>query len=226
MKNLSQFKKEKNIYNNIEFELQIKDIRNLIIKLNAKNEIIVSIPKSVPEKILIEFLDANLEKFYNHANEKKENSSINLKENWFYLFGQKMFFEDDKLNKKIIINNKKISYLNISKEDAINKYRKKELNVYLLIRQLQFQKIMNIDDHLIRVREKERAWATNHVLKKTIYYSVKLSAFSKEIIDYVIVHELAHNKEPNHSKKFWEIVSKYEPEYKLKRYKLKKGKYL
>lgn len=40
-------------------------------------------------------------------------------------------------------------------------------------------------------------------------------------IDYVVIHELAHLKEMNHSRKFWAIVEKHMPDYKEKRTGLK-----
>lgn len=41
------------------------------------------------------------------------------------------------------------------------------------------------------------------------------------VLDYVVVHELAHTKEKNHGKKFWNIVETYKPAYKQYRKWLK-----
>ena len=43
------------------------------------------------------------------------------------------------------------------------------------------------------------------------------------IIDYVVIHELAHLKEMNHSAKFWDVVDKYYPRYKQSRLWLRKN---
>ena len=39
----------------------------------------------------------------------------------------------------------------------------------------------------------------------------------KSIIKYVVIHELCHRKYLNHSKKYWNEVSKYVPDYKYKK---------
>ncbi len=44
-----------------------------------------------------------------------------------------------------------------------------------------------------------------------------------EIVDYVVVHELAHLKVPNHSKAFWRLVEGIFPDYKRRREWLKKN---
>ena len=41
----------------------------------------------------------------------------------------------------------------------------------------------------------------------------KLVMLPKKVIDYVIVHELCHIVEPNHSKSFWSLVKQYDSEY-------------
>ena len=47
-----------------------------------------------------------------------------------------------------------------------------------------------------------------------INLSTRLLMAPQWVLDYVIVHELAHMNEMNHSKKYWTIVEKVYPEYK------------
>jgi predicted metal-dependent hydrolase len=49
----------------------------------------------------------------------------------------------------------------------------------------------------------------------------RLIHFSPQIIDYVIVHELAHLREMNHSPRFWAIVAHYCPDFRAARARLK-----
>lgn len=54
-----------------------------------------------------------------------------------------------------------------------------------------------------------------------IRYSFRLIYAPKEVIEYVVVHELAHTKHKNHSKAFWAEVATYVPDWKNKRKWLK-----
>ena len=54
-----------------------------------------------------------------------------------------------------------------------------------------------------------------------LHYSFRLIYAPKEVIEYVVVHELAHTKHKNHSKAFWDEVATYVPDWKEKRNWLK-----
>ena len=57
--------------------------------------------------------------------------------------------------------------------------------------------------------------------KKHLNFSFRLALYPYEAIEYVVVHELCHIKEMNHSKRFWAEVEKILPDYKLRRRLLK-----
>ena len=57
--------------------------------------------------------------------------------------------------------------------------------------------------------------------KNGLHFSWKLIMAEQEVIDYVVVHELAHTMEHNHSTRFWRLVEKILPDYKERRAKLK-----
>ena len=57
--------------------------------------------------------------------------------------------------------------------------------------------------------------------KNEIRYSFRLLYASKEVIEYVVVHELAHIRHKNHSKNFWQEVERYIPDWKVRRKWLK-----
>lgn len=65
----------------------------------------------------------------------------------------------------------------------------------------------------IRIKEIKSAWGTCSK-NKNITISRNLIKYSEDAIRYVIIHELCHIKEMNHSKNFWELVKLYMPKYK------------
>lgn len=60
-------------------------------------------------------------------------------------------------------------------------------------------------------------------LKRTIRISHRIYEMPDWVRDYVVLHEMAHLLEPNHSRSFWEIVSRYKLSERAKGYLLAKG---
>jgi len=58
-------------------------------------------------------------------------------------------------------------------------------------------------------------------LQNNISINYKLLQFEKKCVEYVVLHELCHIKEKNHSRRFWDLVSFYMPEYKKVEKKLR-----
>ncbi|HWC57452.1 MAG TPA: M48 family metallopeptidase [Candidatus Paceibacterota bacterium] len=56
--------------------------------------------------------------------------------------------------------------------------------------------------------------------KRNLNFSFKLTQLPPELADYIIVHELCHLKEFNHSPRFWALVAETIPDYKTRRSRL------
>jgi predicted metal-dependent hydrolase len=69
---------------------------------------------------------------------------------------------------------------------------------------------MGISYERIVIRGQKTRWGSCS-RKKNLSFNWKLIMAPEPVIDYVIFHELAHLKEMNHSKRFWELVAQYCP---------------
>ena len=79
----------------------------------------------------------------------------------------------------------------------------------------------NIPSFDLKIRKMKTRWGVNNLTGKTITLNSELLKKPPHLLDYVIIHELCHFYEANHSKKFWEHVTKYYPKYKEARKELR-----
>ena len=91
---------------------------------------------------------------------------------------------------------------------------------YLTAKTLEYAKAMSVEPSGIRINGANMRWGSCSA-RKYINYSWRLILAADYVIDYVIVHELTHLKEMNHSRRFWEEVSNIMPDYQGRRHKLK-----
>ena len=83
-----------------------------------------------------------------------------------------------------------------------------------------FAKRMGVDYGRITIREQKTRWGSCSS-KGNLNFNWKLVLLDPELLDYVVVHELAHRREMNHSKNFWKIVEAELPDYWERRARLK-----
>jgi predicted metal-dependent hydrolase len=62
----------------------------------------------------------------------------------------------------------------------------------------------------------DKRWGSCTIGDRTIRLSHRLQGMPEYVVDYVLVHELAHLVEPNHSKQFWALVGAYPETEKAK----------
>ena len=84
---------------------------------------------------------------------------------------------------------------------------------YIPSRVDHFAKIMGVTPSHVSINQAKTRFGSCSS-KKRLNFSCNVMRYPYEAIDYVIVHELAHIKELNHSKKFWAIVESILPDYK------------
>ncbi len=95
----------------------------------------------------------------------------------------------------------------------IDNFYKKEIVKYLPDLVDIYSKKMNLIPTSIKYRKNKRTWGSCNY-KNGLNFNILLMKFPIELMEYVVIHELAHIKHKNHSKKFWDLVEEFCPDYK------------
>jgi predicted metal-dependent hydrolase len=126
--------------------------------------------------------------------------------------------DDAKSNHQAKQKKKANLFKDITEDDI--KRLKKEAKVYFTDKTEYFANIMELKYGRIKITSAQKRYGSCSS-EGNICYSYRLMMYPPEVRDYVIVHELAHLKEMNHSKKFYDIIAAVLPDYKRRRRLLK-----
>ncbi len=147
----------------------------------------------------------------------------------FFLFGEKIHIEQNFnffLTKHKIRFNKNILTVEspadsrITKEELFQIYVRRIAKEFILERAKFLAEKFGFKFNAVKIRGQKTRWGSCSS-NGSLSFNYKLLQFRKEVIDYVIIHELCHTKELNHSPKFWKFVEQFYPDYKQIKKELK-----
>ena len=182
------------------------------ISIYIKNgEVEVKAPLKCPQKDIDAFLTLKQawinEKLAisKHHEDKKEAFSLNYGDfipyqGVYYPIGNPPFHLQEGLNSEQI-------------KDACIKIYKHLARVHINKRVGEYAHKMGVMPAAVRINSAKARWGSCSS-KGNVNFSWRLIMASHHAIDYVIIHELAHLKEMNHSPRFWAIVAEFMPDYK------------
>lgn len=195
------YKNNKNIYFRFKEDLKLYITCNRFI---SKKEI---------EKLIIKNESALLNMYQKQVKENNSNS-------YFNYLGNKYIKVEDPFVKNIYFEDEYIYYSN---EKKLNKFIKDEC---LRIFEEEIEKCKNcfigLPKFSLKIRNMKTRWGVCNRKDNIVTLNSELLKKDIELIDYVIIHELCHFYEGNHSKNFWKLVEQAMPNYKECRKKLRK----
>jgi predicted metal-dependent hydrolase len=90
----------------------------------------------------------------------------------------------------------------------------------LTAKALDFAKRMGVMPSAVKINGATTRWGSCSA-KRSLNFSWRLMMAEDGVVDYVVVHELAHITEMNHSQRFWAVVERVMPDYRERKAKLK-----
>ena len=207
-------------HNQKQYEIIIekKKIKNMYLKVKDDLKIYITCNRLVSKRQIDKLINDNYKTICKMI-DKQETRQIKDKD--FYYLGKKYdIVYIDNTKDTSIFDNKIFT----KDEKALEKWIKNQTKL-IFSQQLEICK-NKIEEKLpkvnLKIREMKTRWGVCNKKNNNVTLNSKLIRYEKNIIDYVIFHELCHFTHPNHSTNFWNLVSKYVPNYKKLRNELKK----
>lgn len=97
---------------------------------------------------------------------------------------------------------------------------KEQSRSLILERLLYWNDIYNFTYHRVSIRDTKTRWGSCSK-KGNLNFNYKIVFLPRHLVDYIVVHELCHLKEFNHSRAFWDLVGQTLPDYRSYRGELK-----
>lgn len=185
----------------MEYKVIRKNNKNMYARLDKDNNLVITAPLFVSMKVIDKFAKESYDTLLKRK-EKRPSKSLFNKEGKIKIMGEYQIVDNlSELNGILLVNLK--NYLNSNYLNIVN---------MMGIGNPPSVNIKKVKNYLGQYNKK------NH----TINLNLLLGHMSEELIEYVIIHELAHTRYMDHQKEFWGEVSKYCPYYKTYRTKCKK----
>ena len=90
----------------------------------------------------------------------------------------------------------------------------KQVKTIIPVRAAYFAPLVGVSYGRITIRSQHTRWGSCSS-KGNLNFNCLLALVPPEVLDYVVVHELCHRKEMNHSPRFWAEVERILPDYKM-----------
>ncbi len=206
--------------------------RSISLSISKAGEVVVRAPRKLPLERIFEFVNEKENWINKHLNEIKKNNLLNYDiKNYdaFLILGKKYTARQIAGIKKIEICNNEIIYpIPWEKEVFIvkmQKFYREQAKIILSQRMEYFANLMQINYNSFSVKNYKARWGCCSK-KGDIIINYKAIMLPHNIIDYIVIHELAHLFEFNHSSKFYQIIASIMPSWKKNRKDLKNYSYL
>lgn len=200
----------------VPLEIIRKKNKNIYFRFNEEGILVVTCNRFVSEKELRNLIVQN-EKSLLRMYEKYMKELEKAKQ--FYYLGKPYTLVYDENVKEVEI---KENFIYARDSKKLEQWQKKEcMKIFEERVNVLLRHFSNLPLFTLKIRKMKTRWGVNNVTKRIITLNSELLRKDVDLIDYVIIHELCHFYEANHSSKFWYQVSLRYPDYKMARKRLR-----
>ena len=182
-----------------------------IKKADGRGEIRISVIRSARKSLGLEVRDANtvLARIPTRVSDRELKAFVENHRSWI-LEKTEVMAEREKKRKSTPAPQPEL----LSKTDRM----KIQLKIGKRVR--HYCEAMGVTVGSVTVKNQKTRWGSCSA-KGNVNFNYQLAFLPDELLDYVVIHELAHRRHMNHSRAFWAEVEKYCPDYPERREQLK-----
>ena len=208
-----------------------RKLKHTYLTFDEEGNLIIKSPKV--SQSYIETLLIKKSAWINRSREKileKKGKTLDFNDpEALYLYGRPYTLKLEKYTKKrtkLTFNEEKfILYYSDYNEEIfqkhINHFYKEEAKKFIPPLVEGWSEIMRLTPNKISFRKTKRQWGSCSG-KNDLSFNTMMMKLPHDVIQYIIVHELAHIKHKHHQKSFWKEIESYMPDYKQHVMELKK----
>lgn len=200
---------------NVNVVITHKKIKNIYFRFDDSGNLCVNANKYTSDKEIMRLIEKNkssLEKMMLKVQKKIDKSN-----EFWYLGNKYELVYDSNVNEIEFIDGKLIA----KNEDMVNKFLKLKTKEIFIDEVNKMRKVIDTPNFTLKFRKMKTRWGVCNYKLCIITLNTELIRYSRDNLRYVIVHEMCHFYHHDHSKKFWNMVEYYYPNYKKARKELR-----
>ena len=193
----------------INIIVEKKRMKNMYFRFPDAHTLYVTCPHLTTNSSILSFINKNIKPLSKMQAKAQRNDES---DEYFCFKGKRYIRVFDESLKSVTFDD---TFVYAKDDQMLEKYIKKYTKSYFED-EINYIKCFfdNIPEFRLRIRKMTTRWGVCNRTDKVVTLNSELVKRTKEELDYVIIHELCHFYEGNHSSRFWEHVSRYCPNYK------------
>ena len=217
----------------LTINLQFKLVKNITLRIKENGGIFLTAPVGMSVSEVQQFLESKEQWLRQKLQlvlqaQQKQEPKYSMGELTFD--GQHVWLWGKRLPARFLLSGKKHGTYEVE-DEAVNFYYRSELNNEAKCAFVEFfykqelagrgeqllqawEKKMGVRHTGLKVHRMKTRWGSCNVRTGSINLNTLLACWPEECLEYIVVHELAHLQEANHSPRFHAIVERYMPQWR------------
>ena len=199
-----------------------KNMKNIYLKVEKNADVVVSASPRTPNYLIKKLIRDNIDEIKLRRNNILTNG-YTVKQ---YVTGEKHIIFGREYVLEVKLGNKNVVRLSDDKvilvikdkdqdrEQIVTSYLRKVLYNKALEFSNKYEKIMGVHAEQLRIKKMKTRWGTCNIEAKRIWINYELVKYPIECLEHIVVHELTHLLETNHTPRFYALLGKYYPNFR------------